>query len=194
MLSLMCCKGLLRSVAVVMAAAVLLTACHKRRQVAAPPPAPAVMPKPVRPEPIPARIDNTIPSPAPGPDYAKIGDQFFEAHNYPKAAEAYTVYLHDHASGANADHALFRLAMTHLLPDSPLHDVPRATGLLQQVITRFPDSPFRPQSEYLLSLQGEIDRLHSDLSKRDDRIRELTQELERLKQIDMQRRPQRAPR
>ena len=64
---------------------------------------------------------------------------------------------------------------------------------MQQLVSLFPESPYRPEAEFLLRLQGEIERLRSDLSNREARIRQLTQELERLKQIDMQRRPSRVP-
>jgi hypothetical protein len=42
--------------------------------------------------------------------------------------------------------------------------------------------------------QGELEKLRSDLTQREERIRQLTAELEKLKQIDMERRPTTPPR
>ena len=41
------------------------------------------------------------------------------------------------------------------------------------------------------SLKTQIERLRSDIRKRDEAVKELSEELNRLKQIDMQRRPSR---
>ncbi|MBI3896539.1 MAG: tetratricopeptide repeat protein [Acidobacteria bacterium] len=41
--------------------------------------------------------------------------------------------------------------------------------------------------------QGDIEKLQTEASRREQRIRQLTQELEKLKQIDMQRRPSALP-
>ena len=41
--------------------------------------------------------------------------------------------------------------------------------------------------------QGGVDQLRSDLKDREDRIRQLSDELEKLKAIDLQRRPAAPP-
>jgi outer membrane protein assembly factor BamD (BamD/ComL family) len=122
-----------------------------------------------------------------------LGQNYFQSGNYVEAARSYETYLRVNLSGPEQDQALFRLALSHSFPDSPIRDLPQAQTLLQQLINRYPRSPFKPQAEFLLGLQGEVDRLRTDVAKRDDRIRELSRELERLKQIDMQRRPSRPP-
>ena len=66
--------------------------------------------------------------------------------------------------------------------------------VLRQLVSLHPQSPFKAQAELLLRLQDEGNRLQADLGKRDERIKELTRELEKLKQIDMERRPSRIPR
>ena len=57
--------------------------------------------------------------------------------------------------------------------------------------SEFPESPYRKQAEYILALKTQIERLRSDIRKRDEAVKELSEELNRLKQIDMQRRPSR---
>ncbi len=138
------------------------------------------------------RKPQATPSPPPLTQL-EMGEKYFEAGDYAQAAQAYDLYLRDNPSGPNQDRALFRLALAHAFPGSPVHDLPRANELLKQLVHLHTQSPFRAEAEFLLGLQDEADRLRADVSHRDERIRELTQELERLKRIDMQRRPSRLP-
>jgi tetratricopeptide (TPR) repeat protein len=162
--------------------------CHRKPIASAPPP-PVPVPTPTpAPAPTPAPIPASIPQLPPGPSYFELGEEYFRNGDYAKAAQAYEIYVRDDSSPNNQDQALFRLALSHAFPESPVRNMPQAVSLLQQLVKRFPQSPFKPQAEYLLSLQGEAEKLRTDVSKRDDRIKELTLELEKLKQIDMQRR------
>ena len=148
--------------------------CHKNPSATVPAPPPA-------------------PTPAPAPDNFELGQKFFRNGDYARAAKAYEAYLRDNSSPADQDQAFFRLALSHAFPESPVRDIPKALELLHDLIRRFPQSPYKPQAEFLLSLQEEVEKLRTDVSKRDERVRDLTQELEKLKQIDMQRRPSRPP-
>lgn len=136
----------------------------------------------------------------PPPNYFQLGERYFEAGDYPNAAQAYETYLRNNHLAANRDRVLFRLALAYALPGSPVRDLPRAMQLLQQLVDMSPQSPFKPQGEFLLRIHQEVDRLRADVTKRDERIKELNRELEKLnreleklKQIDMQRRPSRPP-
>ncbi len=134
----------------------------------------------------------STPDPPP-PNYFEMAEEYFETGDYASAVDAYNAYLRDTPSASNHDKALFRLAMSHALPGSPVLDLPQAMELFGRLAGEFPQSPFTPQAEFLLRLQAEVDQLRSDLTTRDERIRALTQELERLKQIDMRRLPARSP-
>jgi hypothetical protein len=174
----------------VLVMAIVLCACHKKPLAAVPIPAPDPTPAPV---PASTPAPASIPKPPPLPDNFELGQRFFRNRDYANAALAYEAYLRNNTSPADQDQALFRLALTHAFADSPVHDTPKALELLQQLINRFPDSPYRFQAEFLQGLEGDVEKLRADVSKRDDRIRELSQELEKLKQIDMQRRTSRPP-
>jgi tetratricopeptide (TPR) repeat protein len=166
----------------------------------------------------PAAQAPTVVPPPPPPNYLAIGDQHFDAGEYAPAADSYQTYLQANPAAPDRDQALFRLALTHEFPESPVHDSARALAELQELLDTYPDSPLRPQAELVLQLHGEADRLRaevqirelrigdltaqleqlqtgeieqlrSDVNQREERIRQLTEELERLKQIDMQRRP-----
>ena len=169
--------------------ALLPWGCHKKPRAPLPPtPLPPIASS-LAPVPVPAPIPSSIPKLPASPSYLDVGENYFEMGDYAKAAQAYETYLQNNYSPANQDQALFRLALTHALPASPVRDLPKATSLLQQLTKHFPESPWRPQAELLLGLQGEINKLRTDVSKRDEHIRDLSRELERLKQIDMRRRP-----
>jgi len=86
------------------------------------------------------------------------------------------------------DEELFQLGLNYALSENPNHDWQRATTFFTQLVTEFPDSPFRSAAELVLSLRTEVTQLNSDAEKRDQRIKQLTTELDRLKQIDAERR------
>ena len=116
---------------------------------------------------------------------------------------------------------LFRLGLAYGLPTSPVHDAPQAIRVLQQLVSRFPQSPYTPQGKVILTLQEEVQKLNdnivrgeerlkvqdsdvgqlrkkvekfrADVREREARIRQLNRELEQLKKIDMERRPSRPP-
>ena len=134
-----------------------------------------------------------LPAPPPPPNYFQLGQDYFESGDYANAIQAYTAWMRDHSAADNSDLVLFRLALSNALPEGSLHNMPQAMQLLKQLVTQYPKSPLKSQAEFLLRLQDEVNRLRADLGKRDDRIKELTRELEKLKQIDMQRRPTRVP-
>jgi len=133
-----------------------------------------------------------VPAPPPPPDYFQLGEKYFLIGDYSNAAEAYNTYLRQKPAAANRDYVLFRLALAYAFPESPVYSAPQSMQLLQQV-ARLPESQYKPEAQLLLRLLEGTDRLKADVSKRDERIKELTRELEKLKQIDMQRRPIRPP-
>jgi tetratricopeptide (TPR) repeat protein len=125
----------------------------------------------------------------PPPDYLKLGDGYFAAADYPNAIRSYQTFLQNQPAAPDADRAIFRQALSY----SAVQDVPKAIELLQQLVTRYPDSAYSPPATLALRLHDEITRLKADLTKRDERVKELAKELEKLKQIDMERRPVRVP-
>ena len=129
----------------------------------------------------------------PPPDYFELAEEYFATGDYASAVDAYNAYLRDNPSAENLDRVLFRLAMSHAFPGSSVRNLPQAMERFGQLVSEFPHSPFAPQAEFLLRLQAEVDQLRSDLTTREERIRALTQELERLKQIDMRRLPAQSP-
>jgi hypothetical protein len=152
-------------------AALALAGCHKRVPAAAAPP-PAALPAP------------SVPL-VPALDQA---DRAFASGNYDEAAREYDDYLHLTSSGSQRDHALFHLGLTYALRPAPSVDWSRAAAAFKQLTDEFPNSPFKAPANLILSLHSEVDQLNTDSKQRDQRIKQLTTELDRLKKIDADRR------
>jgi hypothetical protein len=154
-----------RLAVVAVAVVICLAACGRRSpSVALPPPAA-----------IPVAV-----SPLDQPDSA------FAAGNYDEAARGYENYLRQAASSAQRDQALFRLGLSYVSRPAP--DWPRALTTFKQVVDEYPNSPLKPAAILILSLRTEVDKITADTQQRDQRIRQLTSELDRLRKIDADRR------
>jgi lipopolysaccharide biosynthesis regulator YciM len=67
----------------------------------------------------------------------------------------------------------------------------RAEDALKRLVTEFHKSPYADAAEYILGLLTQIDGMRSDNKEKEARIKQLSEELQKLKDIDMQRRPSR---
>jgi hypothetical protein len=139
--------------------------------------------------PIPALPPVTAPAPAPSnPATVALddADHAFSASSYDAAARGYESYLKLDTTGTRHDEALFRLGLAYAL--RPAADWQRASSAFRQIVEVFPDSPFKPPSALILSLHSELDQVNASAQQRDQRIRQLATELDRLKRIDAERR------
>ena len=141
------------------------TACQKRVRVAAPPALP--------PPPAAGEID--------------AADRAFAGGSYDEAARAYENYLRLSPAGEQRDQVLFRLGLTYVLRANPAPDWQRATAAWRQLVNEHSSSPLKPAANLILSLHSELDQITADAKLRDERIRQLSSELERLKKIDAER-------
>lgn len=112
-------------------------------------------------------------------------DRLYEAGMYEKAAEVYRAdtTLH-HQEGA-----LYRSAMMHALPGSPVYDPEQARDELDRLVLLFPGTGHRASVEPLRSLLREIVRQRRDLAaaradaqRTSARVRSLRQRLDRLQE------------
>jgi len=97
-------------------------------------------------------------------------DRLYEAGMYEKAAEVYRAdtTLH-HREGA-----LYRSAMMHALPGSPVYDPQQAREELDRLLVLFPGTGHRASIVPLRSLLGEIVRQRRDLAAARTELRRLT--------------------
>ncbi len=157
----------------------------------------------------------------PSPTKLEIGNGNFEAGQYDAAAQSYEAYLKENPAAVDRDQALFKLGIIYGLSGDDPENITRAENQFRALMTQFPQSRYKPEAEYILSLQSDVENLRLDIRKKDDdlrskdvvikdqdqrlkdredrikdrdeKIHRLTQELERLKKIDLDRRPSRPP-
>jgi hypothetical protein len=168
-----------------------LSGCHKRSAVVVEPPRALVVPTVVvvtAPIPIPAPIPTSlVPDPLPEPaSPLEEANRAFAAGNYDEAIRLYESYLV--SPSGEEDEALFRLALSYSLRSKPGPDWQRARDFLKQLITDYPESPLKSPATLIVSLRSHADQLVRDVKAREQAMRQLSAELERLKQIDTERR------
>ena len=175
-----------------------LPACHKKAP--APPPAPATAPAPA-PAPAPEAIIPEPPAPAPEaepaapdeeavePTLVEVGMAQFQAGDYALASQSLEAFLRQHPEAPDREPALFFLGLSRALAQDASRNLLQAEAALKRLAAEFPQSVYRRPAEYLLRLQARIDRLTAEAKEREERVRQLEEELERLKEIDLKRTP-----
>jgi hypothetical protein len=169
--------------------------CRKNVTPAEPEPPPAVALAPAAIIPPESRVaDEQAEAPQPEaaapPKSLVDAERSFEAGNYRQAAQAYEKFLNAFHNAPNRDRALFHLGFSLALSGDDRNLI-QAETVLRRLISEFPKSPYRRQAEWILDLKTRIERLQSDVKERDERIRQLSDELRKLKSIDLDRRPSR---
>ena len=145
--------------------AILVASCNKHVPVTALPPV-------AQPNPAAVELDDA--------------DRAFNAGSYDEAARGYESYLKSGTARTRRDEALFRMGLAYAL--RPAADWQRASSAFKQIVEVFPNSPFKPPASLMLSLHSELDQVTANAQQREQRIRQLTTELDRLKRIDADRR------
>lgn len=124
---------------------------------------------------------------AAGPDpLLTQADALYDTDDFEAAARTYQLVL-EHPAGDDTDRVLFRLGMIHLLPSSPVHDPEAAQAYLSQLVTSYPESPFVDPARLMLDLESRVEALDARSAEQSRRITRLTEQLEALKRIDLER-------
>jgi hypothetical protein len=131
----------------------------------------------------------TLPKIVPMPNYFESAERSFQAGDYRQAIQTYETFFKTTPKSKDSDQALFHLGLSRALANDSTRDLRQAEAAFRRLIAEFPQSPYRSQAEWILGLQGQIDKLRIDVKERDEKIRRLSEELHKLKTIDMQRRP-----
>ena len=183
----------LNRVAVILISALLsATGCLKRKPIAAVPPVSApslpvwtMPPPPLLPalEPLPH-----IPPLPPVPSPLEEANRQFASGRYDEAARAYENYLRTTQFGEQRDAALFYLGLIYVLRPGPAADWKRAFATLKQLVQEYPGSPFTAPANVIVSVRTEWLKTGARVTQRDQIIKQLTTELDRLKKIDAERR------
>jgi len=123
-----------------------------------------------------------------------VAEERFNLKDYPVAVEFYESYLSEFPDTENAETACFRIAVSHCLPASSLYSVDGCRDLLNQLVQKYPESVHSISAALLLKHYSDLDRLRTDSAALKRKVSELTEELEKLKSIDLQRRKDLPPR
>ena len=126
-------------------------------------------------------------SPPPAILALEEANRAFAAGDYVAACREYENFLQLAPSENQRDLALFRLGLAYALRKSPGPDWQRATQTLQQLMANHATSPYRPAAELILNLHTEVGQAQADARAREDRLIQLSTELDRLKRIDAER-------
>jgi hypothetical protein len=130
-----------------------------------------------------------IPPPPPlMPAALAEADSAFSSGDFAGAASAYESYIQSRPPGPGLDAVLFHFAVSQALSGIPAREA-ASNETLKQVIKDFSTSPYAVSARKILDIRDGTARSHqSELKKKDDIIRQLTDDLDKLKKIDSERR------
>ncbi len=130
------------------------------------------------------------PPPLPPPaalSAAEIGDRHYAQREFPEAVTAYEQALAEADDPAASPSVTFRLAMAYLGLDPGLEGQSRAVELLRD--HSLPASELPPEAAVLLQLLETLEQVRGELNDSRRQVRRLNTELEKLREIDLKRRP-----
>jgi hypothetical protein len=166
--------------------------CKRREVVVVPPP--VVQPVIVRVDapvavysPIPASLPAVVSPPLPGVLEREQADRAFTVGSYDEAIQGYEKFLMVSPAEDGQGEVLFRLALSYALRSNRDSDWQRARTNLKQLIDEYPNSSLKPPASVILALRSQADELSGNIKAREQAIKQLSTELDRLKQIDADR-------
>ncbi len=183
--------------------------CGKKRPVISAPP-PAALPEstttpssenasigPVEAE-KPVLVENTTSEDVPPPEIPEEppvlsplveGDRAFLAGDYGNATSSYGRYLEENPESVAQTRVLFRLGVCLAMGTEGRPGEERAKEYFDRVIALSPESPYAIQSKLILELFGQLESLAGRTRQDREEIGRLKDQLEKLKSIDLSRRP-----
>jgi hypothetical protein len=149
---------------------------------------PAITPAIPLPEP-----ETVEPAPEPTanaePTSLSLGEASFQAGKYARAAQLFEDHLKKNPASPNRDVVLFRIGLSYAVAEGSGRNMRRAEEALKRLVAEFPASPYKGPAEFILGLQSQVESLKVDIKEKEARIKLLSDELQKLKDIDLQRRP-----
>ncbi len=140
---------------------------------------------PIEPAPLPTTIS--------APSSFDLGERAFRAGDYPEATKFYETFLSSNRESKDRAEALYKLGLSRALATGTSRDMRQAEDAFRRLINEFPESTQRKLAEFILSMLNQIEKLKAEVKDKDDQNKKLGDELNRLKEIDLSRRPARPP-
>ena len=133
-----------------------------------------------------------VPPPAPSPpDEFQLAERQFDAGNYAAAAASYAQCLQRNPPPEKREMALFRLALAYALPGTGIQQWTQAISHFRQLLAVAPQSSVKTQVQVIVALHEELELMRIQDRAKDLQIKTLSSELDKLKKIDLQKRPSR---
>lgn len=136
-------------------------------------------------------VQAEVPETLPATLLLEQADQLLYDGHFQEAERTFVRYLESQESGpiAKEDHALWGLALLHLLPESPLQDRERARTFLERLATRHPDTVRGAQARWVGGILDELEQVRAQVGQQEALLDQLTETVEQLRRIDLNRRP-----
>jgi hypothetical protein len=132
------------------------------------------------------------PAPVPTvPGVLKSANANFSQGKYRQAIRDYETYLKDYPQAPSQDGVYFNIGMSYALTSRSERNLAAARSTLKRMIKEFPESSYKIQAELILDLIEQVGQLNQGVQVREDKIKQLEEELNRLREIDLKRRPSR---
>jgi hypothetical protein len=130
-----------------------------------------------------------IPPPPPVlPAALAEAESAYNSGDFPRAASAYGSYLQSKPQSTEMDAILFRYAVSQSLSNASARET-ASTETFKLLIKDYHDSPYADSAKRILEFRDNLARTQqSELKAKDEKIRQLTDELEQLKKVDSGRR------
>ncbi len=140
-----------------------------------------------RPQPVASNAPASNPIVDPYP-MTTAAHQLFDAGQYAEAANAYEQILDSQAEPETPE-TLFRLAVAHALEPDSASQQTRIVELLKKILERPEPNRFKPFAQAMLDILDRNRTLAARSARDGEKIKQLSDELERLKKIDLRQRP-----
>ena len=119
------------------------------------------------------------------------GEARFNDGKYKEAILAYERYIREDPTTLFKPEAMFKLGMAHALLCSASECRANAISQFKRLVSLFPKSSYSDQARVILNLQNDIDRMRAEGRNQEEKIKSLTDDLERLTKIILERQPAR---
>ena len=119
-------------------------------------------------------------------DVLEQADALFETGRYSEAAESYRKILKETPPVPQAAEAQYLLAFTLGYYKNPQQDYAASLKEYQKAASRYPKSPYRRESENMISLLSSVVALKQQLSDEQAKTKQLEENLLRLQQLEIE--------